>query len=146
MIEFTVYGSPISQPRQRHRIVKPKTGGAFVTNYTPKDDPVQSWKAHIRYSAIPNKPQAPWTGPVIMFIDFFLPRPARLMRAKDPAGTIPHITKPDRDNLEKAVLDALKGIFFVDDCQVYSGEIRKFYHEKDCGPRAEIKIAEMLTL
>jgi Holliday junction resolvase RusA-like endonuclease len=36
-----------------------------------------------------------------------------------------HVKKPDRDNLDKAVLDALTGIFWHDDCQVCSGSIEK---------------------
>lgn len=39
--------------------------------------------------------------------------------------SIRHIKKPDRDNLDKAVLDALTGIFWIDDCQVCDGRIRK---------------------
>jgi Holliday junction resolvase RusA-like endonuclease len=28
---------------------------------------------------------------------------------------LPHTSKPDRDNLDKAVMDALKGIAWIDD-------------------------------
>ena len=52
----------------------------------------------------------------------------------------PHIVTPDLDNLQKFVLDALRGpvkckrsgmklppVFFIDDCQVYEGTIQKIY-------------------
>jgi Holliday junction resolvase RusA-like endonuclease len=37
------------------------------------------------------------------------------------------ITKPDVDNLAKAILDALNGVAYEDDSQVYSLEVQKWY-------------------
>jgi Holliday junction resolvase RusA-like endonuclease len=79
-------------------------------------------------------------GPLRIDINVYFPRPQRLMRAKDPDFAIWHTSKPDRDNIDKGILDALKGIVFVDDAQVCMGEIRKYYHEKGGRPRAEIRI------
>lgn len=54
-------------------------------------------------------------GPVRLDAVFVLPRPeymtkvyARTGVSKYPAGLIPHIQKPDRDNFDKALLDALQ--------------------------------------
>lgn len=41
--------------------------------------------------------------------------------------------KPDGDNIEKAVLDALNGIAYEDDRQVVMCEWEKVYHEKNPG-------------
>lgn len=38
-----------------------------------------------------------------------------------------HVAKPDRDNLDKSVLDALNGVAWGDDSQVCAGELVKRY-------------------
>lgn len=43
----------------------------------------------------------------------------------------PKISKPDIDNLIKGVLDALQGILYVNDSQVYKITARKFWGTKD---------------
>jgi Holliday junction resolvase RusA-like endonuclease len=142
IIRFTVFGSPVAQPRTKAQAVVSKTGRMFAHTYEPgkKDSPARQWKSDIKQVAVLYKPPTPYRGPVGLEATFFFPRPARLCRKRDPAGPLPHVCKPDRDNCEKAVLDALKGILFVDDCQVYQGEVRKFYHAKDDGPRVDIAV------
>lgn len=51
-----------------------------------------------------------------------------------------HTKKPDADNVLKAVLDALNGLAWVDDAQVFSATVRKFVCSGDCMPRCEIVI------
>lgn len=136
MISFTVYGSPVSQPRQRHRVIQ-SHGKTFAMNYTSKTDPVQSWKTFVRDAA--EKAGAELiAGPVRMSLEFFLPRPASLSRKKDPDGAIPHAGSKDVDNLFKAVADCLIGICYQDDKQIADARIQKFYHEKSAGPRAHV--------
>ena len=56
-------------------------------------------------------------------IDFYFARPQRLLGSKHAAGPIRKGSKPDRDNLDKAVLDALtKAGLWEDDDQVCAGE------------------------
>ena len=45
-------------------------------------------------------------------------------------GDIKPTVKPDADNVEKAVKDALNGVVWVDDCQVVNCEKEKFYSTK----------------
>lgn len=52
-------------------------------------------------------------------------------------GEIVPCTRGDRDNLAKAILDALEGIFYVNDRQIMSGEISKSYALRS-GVRVEI--------
>jgi len=139
MITFTVQGSPIPQPRQRHRVVKTKSGKVFATNYTPAKDPVQSWKSYVRAGAQQAGAKV-LTGPVKLTVAFFLPRPASLMRRQDPDFALLHPGARDIDNLYKAVADCLIGICYQDDKQVALLYASKWYHEKDRGPRAEITI------
>ena len=61
------------------------------------------------------------TGPVSVRVMVNLPIPKSWPKWKRKAAAITHImptSKPDLDNFEKAVLDALTGIVFVDDAQV----------------------------
>lgn len=144
MIQFAVYGSPVAQPRQRHRIVRTNDGRQFTQNYTSSKDPVQSWKLFVREAAQQAGAVA-LMGPVQMNIDFYLPRPANLSRKKDPDGPIFHAAGKDVDNLYKSVADCLIGICYQDDRQVAWTVIRKFYHERNGAPRAEISIIELET-
>jgi len=41
-----------------------------------------------------------------------------------------HIQKPDRDNLDKTILDSMTDYFFDDDCQICSGLIQKFWADE----------------
>lgn len=72
-------------------------------------------------------------GPIsIPWMEFLFPRPKRLDRKRDPDGLIPHTSKPDLDNLTKAVLDALTEVgFWRDDSQVYSASCSKYYVARD---------------
>ena len=55
-------------------------------------------------------------------------------------GRIRHMKKPDTDNLIKAVLDALNGIAYKDDSQIYKITAEKKYSEN---ARTEISIKEV---
>lgn len=145
-LSFTVFGSPIAQPRQRHKVVREQ----FAMNYTPSNHPVRQWKYNVSMTALEaiskqasSLPRPLDAGPLRVDIDIFFPRPQKFKARKYSAGPIRHVCKPDRDNIEKAILDALKGIVFVDDCQVCAGEVKKFYHELNGRPRAEIRIEEL---
>lgn len=101
----------------------------------------EAWKADVVRAGESMRPAEPLSGPVRVDIDFFLPRPKRLMRRRDPDGPVPAIGKPDRDNLDKAVLDALKNDGWLrDDGQVWSGEPRKWYHAKAGHPGAIVAV------
>lgn len=73
----------------------------------------------------------PHDGPVaVEIVATFIP-PASWPKWKQQAavnGLWPHMSKPDSDNLAKAVLDALNGVAWVDDAQVVRHQIEKQYH------------------
>ena len=73
-------------------------------------------------------------------IEFYLKRPKRLMRKKDPEERIPHISKPDIDNLVKQILDSGEGFLWVNDKTIYQLDLSKWYHEKTGKPRISIEI------
>ena len=45
----------------------------------------------------------------------------------------PDVYKPDVDNIEKAILDALNGVAWVDDTQVTNLSIVKLDRDRECG-------------
>lgn len=153
-LEFTVHGCAVSQPRQRHTPlmrdgapVIGRGGRPIVINYTPTKSPANQWKSDVKHEAwiAISKASIQYnrSGPLRIDIDVYFPRPQKFMRVKDPDGPLYHIAKPDRDNIDKGILDALKGVVFNDDSQVCQGEIRKYYHEKNGMPRTEIRITAL---
>lgn len=61
----------------------------------------------------------------------YMPIPESWPQARAAAAkSAPHTTKPDRDNIDKAVLDSL----FRSDSHVYAGHLRKLYDDGN-GPR-----------
>jgi Holliday junction resolvase RusA-like endonuclease len=138
-IDFMVHGDPKAQPRPRAFARKFANGAIAARMYDAGT--AEGWKGLIALAARPHKPAAPIEGPIRVDVDFFFARPQRLLRRRDPEEPIPHDSKPDRDNLDKAVLDALTQLgFWRDDAQVCAGEVRKFYVSKTGSPHAKIRI------
>lgn len=134
---FRAYGIPKAQPRARATM---RGGHAGV--YDPGT--AAEWKSIVVFAARALRPGEFLDGPLSVTIDLFFPRPKRLCRARDPQGRIRHTAKPDRDNCEKAILDALtQDGWFRDDSQVCAGEVRKWYHEIGGRPGVEITIEEL---
>jgi len=142
-ITFVIFGDPQAQKRHRHYQMK-KAGGAGVQVRTY--DPGAADKGDFLSIIQQNRPNVPWDGPLRVDINFFFARPkahyrtganSHLLRDNAPKW---HISKPDRDNLDKFVLDAMKGIFFRDDSQVCSGSPKKMY---DAVPRTEVRIMKL---
>lgn len=133
-IEFFAAGTPVAQPRVRARAVPGKGGGkARAHMYTPGS--ADEWKAAVRDTADLFAPAVALDGALHLTLIFHIPRPknhygtgrnAAVLRADAPKK---HTGKPDVDNLAKAVMDALLGVW-GDDCQV-----DRLYVAKDwCAP------------
>src|SRR5690606_36299771 len=80
VIKLTVPAVPVAQPRQRHAVI-----GGHIRNYTPSTHPVNAYKAAIMAAAAEAGIE-PLDGPISVDVRFYLPRPKRLMRKKDPDG------------------------------------------------------------
>lgn len=143
--QFFASGDPVATPRPRARAIRTYSEKkrkhvwiAQVYNTTDAD----GWKQRITAFGHRHQPDHPIDGPVRVDIEFRLPRPQRLMRKCDPEGPVPCFAKPDRDNLEKAVLDAMtKAGWWKDDGQVCAGQVRKMYAGKREATGAWIKIS-----
>ncbi len=96
----------------------------------------------------------PWKGPVGMKLTGYFPVPVSwsewkkdLVQHGDDYGYLPtlaahdinfrYIAKPDFDNVEKAVLDALEGLLYKNDSQVFSRGFSKFYSHN---PRLVVEV------
>lgn len=120
MIDFTVGGTVVPQPRQRHGVID-----GTVMNFTPRKHPVQGYKATVTLAARMARPRDwPLDAAYRVLIVVVVPRPQRL--GKRP-GVILSNTKPDGDNYLKAILDALKSELLNDDGQAADIRVVKVY-------------------
>jgi Holliday junction resolvase RusA-like endonuclease len=152
LLDLFVHGDPTAQPRQRHAIRKGKGGKQFIQNYTPKDAKVQDWKAMVGYAAAPHLPQIPHAEPLRVSITWYFRRPKKHFIANNPDRPLKSlaprfmVSKPDRDNLDKAVLDTMTDIgFWHDDAQVAGGELLKLYANPGEHLGAQIKVERYLV-
>lgn len=121
-IIFFVKGMPVAQPRGRAGY-----HGRKLTVYDSGRS--RPWKYDIALACNRFREREPIDGPIRADADFYFPAPAKergasLVRWRPAKG------RHDRDNLEKALLDALgpKGNgLLADDGIVVAGEVRKLY-------------------
>ena len=138
---FRVDHEPIAQPRQRHRVITGK-GKPFATNYTPAKHPVQTFKAMVKSAAVASGAKLT-TGPVRLDLILVFPRPKALCWKTRPTPRLRHTKKPDRDNCEKAVADALTGVLWRDDSQICAGEVLKWVASGDEAPHVEVVVTRL---
>lgn len=138
-IEFRVPAVPVAQPRQRHRVVR-AGAASFAQNYTPTKDPVNTYKAAVKFAASQAYDGPPLEGPLRCSLVFVFPRPSNIVWKRKPMTRIPHIKKPDRDNLEKSTYDALNKLLWRDDSQICQGPVEKWIAAGDEQPHVEIKV------
>lgn len=130
LARFFIDGEPKPQPRPRATL---RPGAKHASIHTPQG-PIKSWKECIMWAGKLNRFAEPLDVPLIVHLEFLLPRPkgrstsnSWLPLEKWKTGEpYPHLGRPDRDNLDKAVLDALTQVgFWRDDSLVFSGNIKK---------------------
>ena len=105
-----VVGKPEPHPR-------PRFGqGHFYT-------PATVWARIVFNHASLRRPKPPFTGPVRCDLKFFFKQPKTV-----PKSAVWMDRRPDRDNCDKAVLDALTAAgWWKDDSQVVAGDILKLW-------------------
>ena len=101
-------------------------------------DPCAQWKKELRLLLAEHKPAEPYTGPVSLSLTFLFPYRKKHYRTGKHAGELKanaptyHCSRPDLDNLEKLVMDAMAGVFFLDDSQVAEKRSWKGYARAGC--------------
>lgn len=121
-VSFEVRGIPI--PKGSMKAFMPR--GARYPIVTHDNSRTKPWASLVGYHAQAAAPaDAPWFGPVRLFLRFLMPRPKSL-----PLKFFHHTKKPDLDKLCRCIKDSVKGILYEDDSQVVMMEASKEYSEK----------------
>ena len=126
-ITFSVAGDPVPQPR-----VRVSTRGGFARAYVPSKHPVHAYRLSIAKEAIACG-LSPTTEPLEVIVDAVFVRPKSHRNKRGLKADAPALPRPDVDNIGKAVLDALKGLF--DDTIV-----RRLIVEKSYGDEARTTV------
>ena len=120
-IRAFVRGNPIAQPRPRIT-----ARGRHGVAYVPRGHAIHAWRAAIREEmercVSQSEQEFPIRGESLhVMMSFYLRKP------KSNRKTLP-ISRPDLDNLAKAVLDAVNGVIWGDDSQVTTVVMSKRWH------------------
>lgn len=141
-IRYFVAGEPKGQPRPRACI-----RGNRAAVYDPGT--ADGWKWAVRAATAEHRGQGVLGGPVRLVLRFLMPRPKAHFRTGrhsaelKPEAPDHHQAKPDLDNLEKAVMDAMTAAgIWLDDSQVTSKDSRKLYAPPGTGPGCWIEVVE----
>ncbi len=115
-----VYGKPIAQPRHLFSCISGR-----ARPYLPKNAPVRTWKSAIAATVIECKLYNKMIDcPVKLSAAFYLPLP-KSGKIKE---LTPHNSKPDLDNLVKALMDVLTtSKVWTDDKLVQDLSLQKYY-------------------
>jgi Holliday junction resolvase RusA-like endonuclease len=136
-VTVLVEGLPKGQPRPRAFAFK---GKARV--FDPGT--AEGWKQQIAV-AFAGRLEEPFLGPVLLEIDFMFPRPKH--HAKRTPAPSWFTSKPDTDNLAKAVMDALTQLrAWEDDSQVCVLMVRKRYANAPAVAGARVTITTLEEL
>lgn len=148
IIKFFVPGIPKTAGSKSAYPFKKKNGKLGVA-VAPANKKQKVWMADVKYFARKAYLGNPVTGPVILCIEFVLPRPKNHYGTGRNAGKLkpwaidlPHTKTPDRTKLLRAAEDALKGVIWKDDSQVFDGRTIKRYGNKT-GAYIKIEILEV---
>lgn len=103
-----------------------------------------AWKQDVALELRRYRPAQPIEQPVLLFVEFFLPRPLRLQRQRDPEEAMVMTAKPDIDNLLKAVMDSLTDDGWWHDDAIVSAVVgTKSYAAKNGRTGAHVRICLM---
>lgn len=138
-VEFVVPGKPIGKGRPRIGKV-----GTHARMFTPKETVAyEGLIAHAAQIAMAGRDLIP--HPVMVELQILLPIPqskSKKWKAQAVAGQVFPTTKPDMDNVIKAIYDGLNGVVWRDDVQVVDAIVRKRYAETPC---VRVRIVPLMT-
>jgi len=131
-VDFFIPGKPESRSAGKITVVggKPRT-------YHKKNSPEQKWFEQCQRIAKEHAPKRLLDGPLRATYAFYLERPKSAKKRRYPHA------KPDLDNLEKLLNDALEGIVFVNDSRIVKKESNKYYPLPDQSLGVYVIIAEL---
>ena len=126
LVEFAVPGKPEPQGSIRQFDLPPKCPACHRgrrTILTSDNAALREWRITVgKVAQRAMKGKVPIRGAVELELVFFMEPPKTM-----PKDRIHPSVRPDRDKLERGVMDALSGIVYIDDAQVVDGSVRKRY-------------------
>ena len=133
-ISFFVPGKPQGKGRHRTRVISPRSGGKpFATQYADKGTVMaENYVKECFTAVVGERLQKPHDGPVSMSIHAGFPFLKSWSKKKTQEALdtmVPHVGKPDADNIEKCIADALNQIAYKDDSQIFRMTVTKSYRE-----------------
>jgi Holliday junction resolvase RusA-like endonuclease len=134
VIAFSMNGEPRGKGRPRATV-----RAGFARVYT--DAATRKYEASVR--AVAQKAMAgrdPLEGPLSLSLRFRMPIPksaTKRAKAGMASGEIAHCSRPDLDNCQKALMDAMNGVVFCDDGQVVRAFTTKLYAEQ---PGVDVRV------
>lgn len=138
-LAFRVYG--VALPKGNMKPIIRDKRGMKIAVATESNRNVRGWQQLIAEGASRalNERGAPVLFEYGVFVTarFYLPRPKKYSRR---GVFVAHCTNPDVDKLARAVLDALTGIVYRDDCQVTELAASKYYAEVNGPAYVDIRI------
>ena len=134
MIEFTVYGDPVGKQAAK-AFYNPKAKGRKIIMFSPKN--TKDWEQLIRSAAQDHVPDELFDDPLCASVTFYMLKPK-----SRPKKCLYPDRKPDLDNLEKAVFDALEKVIYTNDSRIVEKHSYKLWGK----PRVNIKIEKMEEL
>lgn len=130
-MNFTIEGLPKGKGRPRFT----RSGHAYTPDTTRKYEALVTARAK---EAMIGKRKIEKPNAVRVDILAIFPVPSSWSKKRRTAalqGVEHHVSKPDLDNVQKAILDGMNGIVFEDDSQVIDSRTRKAY-----GPEPGVKV------
>lgn len=140
-VKVEILGEPVAKGRPRATSFQGR-----ARTYTPAK--TRNYESHVREVAAGRMQElglAPFRRPVEVEIGAVMPVPrswSAKKRAQAIAGVVAHVSRPDLDNIAKAVLDAVNGVVIEDDCQIVSMVSVKHYGE---APKVVLFVREVAT-
>lgn len=138
ILVMSLVGQPKGWSRAGHRIVK-SGKRLFIQTYTPHA--MRAYQDSIRKVArLAMGSRPPLVGPLSVSLRFRMPIPKSATKARRmamAAGEIAHTSTPDKDNMTKAIYDALNKIVWRDDAQITRGFQSKIYAEQ---PGVDVRV------
>ena len=131
MVVFKVLGNPIAKKRPRFAV---RNGQGRAYNSQQTEEGLLLWEVRNQYKG------APLDGPLHVTFRFYFTPPksaSKKLRADMLAQRVMHTKKPDCSNLNKFYEDVMNGYVWIDDCQIITTTVEKYYGETD---RTEIYV------